>query len=181
MVSQEAKEILTYTPGVDPKDVANFTGDTERACWNFLIALEQRLNEFQKNRDEGMIRSQARDWAEQLPEAYETKRLILLERLRTAETETEKEERLKHYRVFTGKVKTFTPQEIERARDYPLKDLLDTNKNIAKCPFHDDKTASMNIKNNYYHCHACNITGDSIDFVMKRDDITFREAVLKLQ
>lgn len=180
MVNYKTKAILLGVPKADPLRVAQFTGDTEQDCWEFLTELQANLNEADRNRDESKIRSDARDWANQLPEAFETKRLLLLERLRNAKTETEKQERLTHYKVFTGKLQSLPPEQIERARSYPLKDLLGTNKNIAKCPFHDDRTASMNIKNNYYHCHACNITGDPIDFVMRRDDLSFREAVIKL-
>lgn len=178
MVRETARELLYQN--YDPLIVSKACNQTEQECWEYLAELEINLNEAARNRDESAIRQEAREWAGGLQEAYETKRQLLLERLRNAKTDKEKQERLTHYKVFTGKIESFPPEQIERARNYPLKKLLDTNKNIARCPFHNDKTASMNIKNNYYHCHACNITGDVIDFVMKRDGLTFREAVLKL-
>ena len=179
MVTEQAKWILANTK-VDPLKVANAWSIEERECWDYIIELDQTLNLIDKERNEAEVRSDARDWANALPEAYETKRQILLERLRNAKTEIEKQERLTHYKLFTNRLQSLPPEQIERARNYPLKDLVGTNKNIAQCPFHDDRTASMNIKNNYYHCHACNLTGDTIDFLMRRDGLTFKEAVLKL-
>lgn len=178
MVRETARELLHEN--YDPLIVAKACNQTEQECWEYLDELDYHLRKAEKERDESAIRQEARQWAESLPDAYETKRQLLLERLRNATTETEKQERLKHYKVFTGKIKTFPPEQIERARNYPIKDLIGTTRNIAQCPFHDDRTASMNIKNNYYHCHACSITGDTIDFLMRRDGLTFQEAVLKL-
>lgn len=179
MVTEQARWILANTK-VDPIKVANAWGITERECWEYLIRLNQNLNIEDKKRDETGVRKEAREWAESLPDAYETKRLVLLERLKTATTEKEKQERFTHYKLFTNKLDSLTPQQIERARNYPIKDLIDTRKNITNCPFHDDKTASLNIKNNFYHCHGCGVTGDTIDFLMERDGLTFREAVMKL-
>ena len=35
---------------------------------------------------------------------------------------------------------------------------------LACCPFHDDKHPSMKIDKNY-HCFACGVGGDSVDYV----------------
>lgn len=180
MVSKQARWVLVNTK-VDPLKVANCWGITEEECWEYLIDYWAELNRQEKLRDEAGIRKQAREWAESLPEAYETKRLILLERIKSANNEDEKRERLVHYKLFTGKMDSLTPQQIERARNYPLKDLLQTNKTITNCPFHDDRTASLNIKKNFYHCHGCGANGDTIRFLQERDGLSFREAVIKLQ
>lgn len=179
MVTEQVKGILANT-NIDPLVVATVWNIPEQDCWEYLNDLQQTLQENDKNRDHTGITQGARDWAHSLPEAYETKRLLLLERLKNAKSEEEKKERLIHYKLFTNKLNSLPPEQIERARNYPIKQLIGTNKNITNCPFHDDKTASLNIKNNFYHCHGCGVTGDSIDFVMKRDGITFKEAVLKL-
>jgi DNA primase len=104
-----------------------------------------------------------------------------LERLKNAKTPEEKQQRLIHYKLFTNKLDSLTPAQIERAKQYPLKDLLGTNKNIINCPFHDDRTASLNIKNNFYHCHGCGVSGDTIKFLMEKENLSFKEAVIKLQ
>ncbi len=38
---------------------------------------------------------------------------------------------------------------------------------LACCPFHDDKHPSMKIDKNY-HCFACAVGGDAIDYVCQR-------------
>lgn len=82
-----------------------------------------------------------------------------------------------------------TEVEIERARDYPLEDLV--NKRLFKsggkwvfnchCPLNGhegEKTPSCYIdKTNHYKCFGCGGKGDSISFVMQRDGIKFIEAV----
>jgi len=47
------------------------------------------------------------------------------------------------------------------------------------CPFHADKNPSMaiNEQDGYYHCFACQATGDAIKFVMDIESIEFNEAV----
>lgn len=52
----------------------------------------------------------------------------------------------------------------------------------ALCPFHDDQDPSMkvNIEKNIFNCFACGAGGNILDFVMKMDECTVREAALKL-
>jgi DNA primase len=53
---------------------------------------------------------------------------------------------------------------------------------IGKCPFHDDENPSFVVtpSKNLFHCLGCDAAGSVIDFVMKLDKLTFREAVDKL-
>jgi len=53
-----------------------------------------------------------------------------------------------------------------------------------KCPFHDDKTPSMQVypKTNTWTCFSSNCTagsGDQVDFIMKMEGISKHEAILK--
>jgi len=51
---------------------------------------------------------------------------------------------------------------------------------LGLCPFHDDKTPSLVVspKKNLWHClGACQAGGSVIDWVMKRDGLSFRHAV----
>jgi DNA primase len=60
--------------------------------------------------------------------------------------------------------------------------LLKPNKNnMVKCPFHDDKTASMqvNLEKNFYKCHACGKKGDQIQMVQDHGNLSKHEALLK--
>jgi DNA primase len=55
---------------------------------------------------------------------------------------------------------------------------------IGLCPFHDDKTPSLVVspKRNLWHClGACQAGGSVIDWVMKRDGLSFRHAVDELR
>jgi len=76
-----------------------------------------------------------------------------------------------------------TQEMIMRARDYPITAILGImdDKHNVKCPFHSDNTPSMNVKKNYYFCHACGERGSVIDLVMKLKGLSFIEAVKMLQ
>lgn len=50
---------------------------------------------------------------------------------------------------------------------------------VGKCPFHDDQHASFSVNDmeNYWHCFSGCGGGSVIDFWMKLNNMTFREAV----
>lgn len=50
------------------------------------------------------------------------------------------------------------------------------------CPFHHEKTPSFSVnpKGNFYHCFGCGESGDVITFLMKIENLDFKEAVLEL-
>lgn len=83
---------------------------------------------------------------------------------------------------FSGAIKKgeITPEQITQARDFPLTELIETKRNFALCPFHNEKTPSLWVKNNRYYCFGCLAGGDSISLVMKRDGLPFIQAVKKL-
>lgn len=57
---------------------------------------------------------------------------------------------------------------------------IDVKNNQCICPFHNDKVASMGIKNNRYKCFAnCGASGDLIDFIQNMDNMTLIEAINK--
>ncbi|WP_235594827.1 CHC2 zinc finger domain-containing protein [Leptospira interrogans] len=54
---------------------------------------------------------------------------------------------------------------------------------VGRCPFHDDKTPSLVVTpgKNLWHCMgACQVGGSAIDFVMKKEGVSLREAILRL-
>lgn len=53
------------------------------------------------------------------------------------------------------------------------------NRYKGLCPFHNEKTPSffVNPDNNFYHCFGCGAGGDSINFVMEIENLTFVESV----
>lgn len=81
----------------------------------------------------------------------------------------------------TGSGGMVTQDMIDRAKEYPFKDLIkEVKKDFAVCPFHEDKSPSFYIKNNWGHCFSCNWNGDTIKFLMERESLSFPEAVKKL-
>jgi DNA primase len=59
---------------------------------------------------------------------------------------------------------------------------LKPNKNnLLNCPFHNDKTASLQIypKTNSFYCFACGATGDQIEFIEKYEKLDKHQAILK--
>lgn len=72
----------------------------------------------------------------------------------------------------------------ERAKQYPIKELYvgqlrkSAGRLMGKCPFHQDDSPSFVIyANNTFHCFGCSANGDAIDFVRKRDNLDFKQAV----
>ena len=53
------------------------------------------------------------------------------------------------------------------------------NNGMACCPFHNDRHPSMKIDKNY-HCFACGVGGDAIDFTARLFGLTQFEAAKKL-
>lgn len=53
---------------------------------------------------------------------------------------------------------------------------------VGLCPFHDEKEPSFHVTpaKNLFHCFGCGAAGSVIDFVMRKDGLTFRQAVDKL-
>ncbi len=50
----------------------------------------------------------------------------------------------------------------------------------ACCPFHGEKTPSLYIYDDHYHCFGCGAHGDAISYVMQSEGSGFREAVERL-
>lgn len=50
---------------------------------------------------------------------------------------------------------------------------------LARCPFHDDQKPSLNVNpvKQYWRCFVCDIGGDVFDFVMRKERVTFPEAL----
>lgn len=53
---------------------------------------------------------------------------------------------------------------------------------IGKCPFHNDKSPSMNVsrEKGIFKCFSCGVGGDSLTFIMKLQNRTFGEVIREL-
>jgi DNA primase len=54
---------------------------------------------------------------------------------------------------------------------------------VGLCPFHEDHVPSLTVypRTNTFHCYGCLKHGDVIDFVRYREDLTFKEAMDRLE
>jgi DNA primase len=50
---------------------------------------------------------------------------------------------------------------------------------LGLCPFHGEKSPSFNVseEKGFFHCFGCGASGDQIDFVMRKNNLSFVEAV----
>lgn len=51
---------------------------------------------------------------------------------------------------------------------------------VARCPFHNEKSASFYIYDDHYHCFGCKAHGNAIDFEMHRTGASFPEAAMSV-
>ncbi len=51
---------------------------------------------------------------------------------------------------------------------------------MACCPFHDEKSPSLHISRDLYHCFGCGASGDAVSFVMALEGLDFRSALRRL-
>lgn len=82
--------------------------------------------------------------------------------------------------VRPGKI---TDAMIERAREYPVDELLEFNRGgMAICLWHDDTNASLwhSVGRNRVHCFVCEHDTDAIGIVMTQDRCSFPQAVKRL-
>lgn len=76
---------------------------------------------------------------------------------------------------------SLTPEMIERAKEYLIENLVDVKRGMARCIAHEDKSPSMDCRNNFVFCHACGFHADAIGLYQRLYGVGFREAVEALQ
>ena len=56
-----------------------------------------------------------------------------------------------------------------------------SGKAFWSCPFHaEDRTPSLAVYHDHFHCFACGVHGNAFDWLMKRNNIEFKEALQML-
>lgn len=72
--------------------------------------------------------------------------------------------------------------DVDKARQYPIENIIQFKHDFAKCLWHDDKDPSLHfIKDrNTAHCFSCDKSFDSIEAARKVWGLSFKDAVKKL-
>jgi len=75
-----------------------------------------------------------------------------------------------------------TDEQISRAREYPITEMIEFSRGKVACPFHDDKNPSAfhGNRTNRLVCPVCNDTWSALDILILRDGNTFSDAVKQL-
>lgn len=82
----------------------------------------------------------------------------------------------------TPKGDPVTPERVDRAKQCPVRDLLQIKRGTTLCLWHDDHQPSMKVydKDNRVYCFSCGHGGDVIDVYMALNGCDFRTAVRAL-
>lgn len=83
----------------------------------------------------------------------------------------------KVYAAHYGGGASCSVNEIEAAKNINFTHFLEVKKEHALCPFHEEKTPSFWVKNNYGYCFGCHWKGDIINFVMEKERLNFPQAI----
>ena len=62
-------------------------------------------------------------------------------------------------------------------RHYGVEVKRQGSSHITCCPFHEEKTPSCHVHDDYFHCFGCSISGDAIRFVELRERVEFMDAL----
>lgn len=75
-----------------------------------------------------------------------------------------------------------TDADIQKAKEYPIENLIDVKKGKCLCPFHNDRNPSATVKNNKLRCWSqCSKSFDVIEVYRKIHGVSFVEAVKQLR
>lgn len=122
-------------------------------------------------------------WRDSLIRERRDKALLTIgKRIRTIEALITLIESIGNTNTNQTKIQKITESMIQRAREYPLENLIEFNRaGFTRCFAHNDKKPSAYCKKNFIHCFVCQKSWDTIAVLMDRDGLKFRDAVLQLQ
>jgi len=93
-------------------------------------------------------------------------------------------EQAENFKEVLNKSRSENKLDIQSAKAFPMEELLrrygyDPRLGAINCPFHDDSSPSLSIykKTNRWKCFGCQSGGDTIDFVMRKQNVSFVEAI----
>lgn len=114
----------------------------------------------------------------------ELSRFLLLDTIKLLNKEIKKYEMgLNFKNTGKGKGNRITQTDIERARAYPIENLLQNvrgGKTHCISGTHEDKHPSMDIRNNFAHCYSCGWHGDVVSVYAKLHGTDFVASVRDL-
>lgn len=178
-----------YDAGVFSHDIAVWVGKTvdevDLIIDEYEAALELIRHHYQESHWPSVLAS-VKEIKQHMPdeERVELQKENLLYRIqeeRKVGITPALEKMVKEAKILTGRNEGISPERVAKAREFPLIDLVGPRRNgMASCPFHKDKTPSMDVRKNFYHCYSCGEHGDVIDYVMKTENLTFKQAVNRL-
>lgn len=146
-----------------------------------LLKVRERIKEFKEENKEFAKECQARKDKE-LQEIFNEKCKTLEQSLEHYGNLEEKKKLFKEIESLKKEMSSKISNEmIEKARNYPITDLIENKKNFCLCPFHDDHHPSLYLRKNFYYCFSCNAHGSVIDLYMHLNNVNFVEAVRSLQ
>lgn len=146
-----------------------------------LRKIEDEYNEHERPKVQANIQA----FLDEFPQT-EKRRIrvsLLLERMKRAKEErdiTYLRTLVREYQVLMGLMQDITPEDVLRAREYPITEFIKSRKGMASCPFHTDKTPSMDVRKNFFHCYSCGESGDAITLAMRLEGLTFAQAIKRL-
>jgi hypothetical protein len=186
-LEREHRESL---PRYTPKELLQIFPEAEQMIADKLIEV---YGEIVCLRNKIMtLKSQAKDVSSDEFEQWFYKALVDFHWQDELEAKLKEHNNLKAYQYTIAGKEGIDDYAIMRAREYSIIELASRDltvkrsgaRYVCSCPFHNEKTASMCLypHNNTYFCFgACGAFGDSIDWVMKFRNLTFKEAVMWLQ
>lgn len=132
------------------------------------------------------VQAGIREWIQDIPEEERVKMrrdhlLAVLKELKSTPFDPRVKPLLREIKIFTNKEEGIKPEEVLRARDFPISELVHFKRRLTLCIWHDEKTPSLHLfPDNHVHCFGCGKTGDAIAVSMQLNHCSFREAVAKL-
>ena len=51
---------------------------------------------------------------------------------------------------------------------------------VGRCPFHSERSPSFTVFEDHFHCFGCSAGGDVITFVMRMENLEYRDAIQSL-
>lgn len=158
--------------------------DLARALEDEAIVLRKIEDEYNEH-EKPKVQANVQAFLDEFP-AEEKRRIrvsLLLERMKKAKEEREisyLRSLVREYQILMGLMQDITPEDVLRAREYPITEFIKSRKGMASCPFHTDKTPSMDVRKNFFHCYSCGESGDAITLAMRLEGLTFAQAIKRL-